>query len=248
LNINNRFTLLKNIFPEKKNSWAGKIAITFDVDWACDEVFEDTVNLVKEFKIPATWFITHDTPILKLIRRLEFFELGIHPNFNPLFSECNNKKNFLGIVNEVFSIVPEARSFRSHSLVQSSLIQKTFKNLGMTHESNTFIPCFSKIKLGPWRTWNDLISVPYFWEDDTVCGQNLLFNELCDPVNVIQSNCSRSLMVFDFHPIHVFLNTESLERYENTRSIHKNAKALINYRYKGYGTRSRLIKLLETAF
>ena len=53
--------------------------------------------------------------------------------------------------------------------------------------------------------------------------------------------------VFDFHPIHVFLNTESLDRYERTRSIHQNPKELIKHRYQGHGTRSWLMELLELA-
>ena len=57
---------------------------------------------------------------------------------------------------------------------------------------------------------------------------------------------SRSgLKVFDFHPIHIFLNTESLERYERTRPIHHNPKELIKHRYSGYGARNQLIELLE---
>lgn len=51
--------------------------------------------------------------------------------------------------------------------------------------------------------------------------------------------------VFDFHPIHIFLNTESLDRYERTRPYHQNPSELIKHRYKGYGTRNRLIELLE---
>ena len=55
------------------------------------------------------------------------------------------------------------------------------------------------------------------------------------------------LKCFDFHPIHVFLNTENLNRYERTRPIHQNPKELIKYRYQGYGTRSRSMELLELA-
>lgn len=53
--------------------------------------------------------------------------------------------------------------------------------------------------------------------------------------------------VVDFHPIHVFLNTESLDRYERTRSLHQNPKELIKHRYEGYGTRNRLLELLGSA-
>jgi len=53
------------------------------------------------------------------------------------------------------------------------------------------------------------------------------------------------LKVLDFHPIHVFLNTESLDRYERTRPLHHNPKELIKHRFEGYGTRNRLLEVLE---
>ena len=53
--------------------------------------------------------------------------------------------------------------------------------------------------------------------------------------------------VFNFHPIHVFLNTGSLELYEKTRPIHNNPKELIKFRHDGEGIRSQLINLLETS-
>jgi hypothetical protein len=37
-------------------------------------------------------------------------------------------------------------------------------------------------------------------------------------------------IVFDFHPIHVFLNTDHLETYESTREYHNMANTLIKYR------------------
>ena len=55
------------------------------------------------------------------------------------------------------------------------------------------------------------------------------------------------MKVFDFHPIHVFLNTESLNRYERARPFFQNPKELIKHRYEGYGTRNRFIELLELA-
>jgi hypothetical protein len=38
---------------------------------------------------------------------------------------------------------------------------------------------------------------------------------------------------------------ESLNRYERTRPLHQKPKELIKQRYEGYGTRNRLIELLE---
>jgi len=52
------------------------------------------------------------------------------------------------------------------------------------------------------------------------------------------------LKVFDFHPIHVFLNTEDLARYETTREIHHKPQDLIKYRCGGQGTMTALETLL----
>ena len=53
------------------------------------------------------------------------------------------------------------------------------------------------------------------------------------------------LKVFDFHPIHIFLNTENLKRYDQTRSIHQKPEELIKHRFSGFGVRDQFIKLLE---
>lgn len=91
--------------------------------------------------------------------------------------------------------------------------------------------------VAPFSLWSGAIIVPHRFQDNASIR---LSEDLPD------QNCLRSgFHVFDFHPIHVFLNTESLDRYERTRSLHHNPKELIKYRYEGYGTRSRLIELLE---
>ncbi len=40
----------------------------------------------------------------------------------------------------------------------------------------------------------------------------------------------KGLKVFNFHPIHVFLNTERLERYEESRPYHRSPEELLKYR------------------
>lgn len=61
-----------------------KIFLTFDIDWASDEVLEYCIDIVEKANIKATWFVTHETPLLGRLRANPNFELGIHPNFNPL--------------------------------------------------------------------------------------------------------------------------------------------------------------------
>jgi len=244
--MSENFSTISKIDPEVSSTWANKLFLTFDVDWAHDEILKDTLNIVEEAPVPATWFVTHTTPVSNDIRALQSQELGLHPNFNPLLDGVsNNSHNAEKIVKALLDIVPEAKSIRSHSMTQSSRLLDLFQTSGLTHEVNHFIPHHAGIELKPWVLWNRLCKIPYFWEDDV--------HVLYDSIGIAQTDPAElatkvgGLKVFDFHPIHVFLNTESLERYERTRPLHHNPSELIKHRYEGYGTRNRLIELLELA-
>lgn len=243
--MSENFSTISKIDPEDSSTWANKLFLTFDIDWAHDEILKDTFNIVEETSVPATWFVTHATPVLYDIRSLNHQELGLHPNFNFLLDDVSsNGHNAEKIVKSLLDIVPEAKSLRSHSMTQSARLWNLFQSCGLTHEVNHFIPQNARTELKPWLLWNQLCKVPYFWEDDV--------HMLYDSAGILQKNpvdlaTTEGLKVFDFHPIHVFLNTESLERYERTRPSHHNPRELIKYRYEGYGTRNRLIELLELA-
>ena len=136
-------------------------------------------------------------------------------------------------------LVPEAKSVRSHSMTQSSPLLELFRSIGLTHDCNHFIPSSSSIELQPWVHWNGLIKVPFFYEDDAYC-----LAADTEPVQTLMA--SPGLCVFNFHPIHVFLNTEHMDRYENTRNNHDDPKALIDFRNnKVTGTRDILRLILE---
>ncbi|QNI75221.1 hypothetical protein [Synechococcus sp. MVIR-18-1] len=214
-------------------------SLTFDIDWACDEILADCINLVESYNIPATWFVTHDTPLLSRLRDNNNFELGIHPNFNNLLNGPCNTQSIDKIIDDLLNLVPEAVSVRSHSMVQSSRLQDVFSKKGLIFDCNHFIPEQSKIVLKPWSLWNGLIKVPHFWEDDVFC----LYPKGTEPDLLLSRE---GLKVFDFHPIHVFLNTESIERYENSRNVHHDASQLIDYRFPGHGVRNQLLNLIKT--
>ncbi len=119
-----RFEKLCRIEALEPNSWQGKFFLTFDIDWAHDQILTDTINLVLSFNVPATWFTTHATPVLESIRKSELFELGIHPNFNPLLSgkvggSCAD------VIKELKQLVPNAKSCRSHSVADGALIRSS---------------------------------------------------------------------------------------------------------------------------
>ena len=230
---------MNHVDPEIVNSYSKPI-ISFDIDWANDDVLCDTIEIIEDAEIKATWFVTHETKHLSNILKNKNYKVGVHPNFNTLLDGSkqhgNNKEE---VIDSLIDIVPNAKLVRSHSVVQSSRLSNLFLDKGFTHESNDYIPYDSDIDLKPWSLDNGLIKVPYFWSDELECAPNSKKQKMSDLVLL------PGLKVFDFHPIHIFLNTESLDRYEKTRHLHNKPSELIKYRYDGYGTRNRLLELIN---
>ena len=233
------FENIKTIDVKNKSSWRSKLFLTFDVDWCSDEVLSYTLDIIEKYDINATFFITHQTILLDRMRENPKIELGIHPNFNPLLS---GDFQYGGNINKVIEfykkIVPEAVSVRSHSLTQSSNILDVFSHFGLKYDCNHFVPYSSNIDLKPWDHWDGkLIKIPYFWEDDVHCIYGWDWHE--DFLN------NGGIKVFDFHPIHIYLNTEQLDRYEKSREFHSCSEKLSKYVYDGYGTHNFLIDLIN---
>lgn len=111
-----------------------KIYLTFDIDWARDEVIAFLLDLLEEVDVPATIFVTHDTPLLERMRHNPNIELGGHPNFIPLVEEDYDVKDFLTWARERIlyykELVPEATSIRVHGLTQNSRLLDLFAELG----------------------------------------------------------------------------------------------------------------------
>ena len=195
------------------------IYLTFDIDWACDEVIAKTLDILEREDIPATLFITHDTPLLARMRQNEKLELGAHPNFIPLDLGNCDVSHFLdyaqGILQQYKDLVPEATTVRAHGLTQNSRLLDLMAEMGYTRESNLLITLSSGMNLRAFYHWNGIMRVPYFWEDDIHCVEmERKYWDSWDAEPFLDNSC---LKVFDFHPIHIFLNTETLDRYEKAR-------------------------------
>jgi len=80
-----RFQQIQMINISDEQSWKDKVFITMDLDWACDDVLNDTIDLVERYDVAVTWFVTHDTPVLERLRENPKFELGLHPNFTSCY-------------------------------------------------------------------------------------------------------------------------------------------------------------------
>lgn len=204
------------------------VYLTFDLDWACDTVLCKTLDILEEANLPATIFVTHSTPLLSRMRQNKKLELGAHPNFIPIGKQNCDLSEFLthaeSLLESYKQLVPEAKTMRAHGLTQNSRLLDLIAKTGFTRESNLLITLSSGMNLRAFHHWNGLMRVPYFWEDDIHCVEIERKNwPNWDTGPFLKNPC---LKVFDFHPIHLFLNTENLERYESARPHFQNPTKL----------------------
>jgi len=232
------FSKISSIVPSDVESWQNKIFLTFDLDWAHEEVISDTIDLVNQSGVSSTWFVTHKSTEIERLNRKADVELGIHPNFSISSKESHD--NFAmpnQVLSELLNIVPNAKSVRSHSLFHSERLVDVFHDFDLSHISNCFIPFGSGINARPFSIWENMVMVPHCWQDNVALRMNLPFPN--------KSELLKSHFVFNFHPIHIFLNTEKIERYESSRPFHQDPDKLISRRFNGAGTRTLLIDLLK---
>jgi hypothetical protein len=186
--------------------------LTLDVDWAPDAIIDSVAALLIERRVKATWFVTHRSPAVeRLGRRRDLFELGIHPNMLPGSTHGATEDDVLA---HILEIVPGAVAMRTHGLYQSSnFLVKAATEFGVRVDVSLFLPRAPHLQ--PHRvTWGgaSLWRIPYFWEDDVE-----MFEER--PIWTASDNrlAVPGLRVFDFHPVHVALNTDRFERYDTLR-------------------------------
>ena len=231
------FSNISDIKPHVSETWNRKVFLTFDIDWAHDDIIEDCYKLVSSYSINTTWFVTHKCKFLEVLQNDNNVELGVHPNFNDLLFN-GERKSSSEIMEEILAVVPNPYSVRSHSLTQNERLIDLFREFGLTHISNFFVPHCSNIETAPFYLWDKMIMIPHFWQDNVSIKMNSSFP--------FGSNFVSRFQVYNFHPIHVFLNTRNLGVYEKTRPIHHKPNELIRYRQDGDGVRSQLVKLLES--
>lgn len=221
-----------------------RYALTFDIDWAPDFVILHCLELLDDARCKATFFATHSTSLnQEIVNRGH--NLGIHPNFLPSSSQGDSVQ---AIISECLSYAPDAWCMRSHALVQSSpLLHEIFSKFPQLKlDVSIFMHRFAFAHKAKWEydgvTFDRLL---YNWEDDFQFASynkdnfpELFFGELT---------------IFDFHPIHVFLNSTDGSEYRNLKL--EQSKLPLNlldkqvvdkYVNPGLGTQSYLKEILSS--
>ena len=145
------------------------------------------------------------------------------------------------------SLVPDASSMRTHDLFQSSsLLNLVLDRTPISIDVSLFLPHTPNLCPVPYR-WkgHQLLRLPYFWEDDSEM-------EEASPSWHFSSSLSlgEGLKIFDFHPVHVYLNSPSMERYEALKTKFPSLRGvrpttISQFTYNGNGTQTLFLELVE---
>lgn len=187
---------------------AKRYALTFDINWAPDFAILHCIELVESAGCKATFFATHRTPVNREIIERDH-NLGIHPNFLPGSSQGSDVQD---VISECLSYAPDAWCMRTHALVQSSpLLHEIFLK-------------FPQLKLDVSLFMHrSAFAHKVRWDSDGVSFDRLLYNSEDDVQfsvfikNKMPDLFFGELTVFDFHLIHVFLNSTDGSEYRKLK-------------------------------
>lgn len=219
---------------------APRFVLTLDIDWAPDFMIEAALATLRRHRLPATLFVTHDSPLLSVLRaHPDPFELGVHPNFLPGSSHGETPRQVLAFVRR---LLPAARSMRTHALHQSSpLLALASAEFGLRTDASLLLP--GARHLAPHAVHYDhdatpLVRVPACFEDD---------EHACRPGTTWRLRELRlgtpGLKVMTFHPALIYLNSADLHGYRALKRLGAlpsltpdHAEPLINRTGRGVGT------------
>jgi hypothetical protein len=209
---------------------------TTDTDWAPESMIQSMLDVFDDNGIPLTPFITHDSKMIDArYKGPKKRYVGLHPNFlgRPA---CDTV--FAEVVSDVVKLWPTAKSFRCHGYFDNSAVSREFYARGFKYDSNLGLHLQSRIV--PLQHSSGLLRFPVFLEDDCYAKREGVWN-VSHILHVLRTP---GLKIFNFHPVHMCLNTPNMDYYERIRrDVTEDWERL---RHRGKGTCTFLLELLRS--
>ena len=183
-------------------------ALTFDIDWAPDWCIAACRDICIEKNVKATFFVTHPSAVISELIDDDHFEIGIHPNF---LANSSHGSEPAEIIETCLELSPDAKSMRTHALVQSTpiltMVSENYQQIDT--DVSLFLPHLTNLEPVDFyfgENGRRITRLPYYWEDD-VAAEWPGWDWHGGPPP------STGLRIFDFHPTYVGLNMKKLAPY-----------------------------------
>lgn len=178
--------------------------ITIDADWAHPRIAAYILDKLERTRTRFTYFATEN----QIAPQSPLCELAWHPNFErgPGVAELDQLAN----------LFPGARGLRPHRLNWGDCDDATLRHYGIEWVSSVYLKDSWQPVARP-----GLVEVPIAW------GDNWWFLKNLAPDWEAMRGEAPGIYVINFHPFHVFLNTVSLEQYEQAKTCYQEPEVLL---------------------
>lgn len=207
--------------------------MSFDIDWSPEYILEDFYELLRSAALPVTLFCTHRSEMVDKLLELPGCEAGLHPNLQDAEDEA-------AALAELHGAFQEAKGVRVHRLYYHSGLLALFHRAGLNYLSNDLE--FLKEGLAPHYDWSELVRLPLYWEDDV--HATLLYDSFDSRSLRLEKP---GLKIFNFHPVHLYLNTGRMEDYVACKGDLHDPDRMQKRRNAGAGIRTLFEALTKAA-
>lgn len=221
-----------------------RVAVTVDLDWACEPAIEETLDFLRERDVPVTVFATHRS------RRVEAslgeIEVGLHPYFA---ADSSHGRTVDEVVRSVMDLPHNVPAFRCHRFAVSNESNLAMARAGMRVCSNV---CTDLEAVPLFYDRSGLLEVPISLEDGAYLqrGHPLEFGDALR--SLFAASGTRVLLL---HPMHFAVNTPNFAYMaEIKRSVTRSEwcgmtrSALDHIRWRGRGIRDLVVDILGRGF
>jgi hypothetical protein len=134
---------------------------------------------------------------------------------------------------------PKAKGWRSHSCIFSHLLAQDVARLGYVYASTH--DDVGRAGIQPHRHCWGVWQMPIYYMDNLDFSRKNFWGaesgRIFDPVLIERAVCDEGIYVFDFHPVHLLINTPSPEFYFEKREFFKSGAPVSELAHSAYGAR-----------
>lgn len=182
------------------------MVITFDTDHMTDDFMEIFISMLPE-EVKYTFFCTKPYVSLKGKNNIE---IGAHPYLNDSANWRESTYQLIDELEQFYGV--KVQGVRSHSLYSSQTYIAELDALGVEYISSMTVPFH--VELVPFRyQWGPMEAPINFMDNMQLWrgGAGLPESMIVEALRTDVYRC------FDFHPIHILLNTSAMDEYYEWR-------------------------------